>query len=111
MAQTGKLDRRIELFTATETRNRLREVEKSWTSVGKFWASVEFGSGAERRIAAEREEASLPAMIRVRANTLTKAIRPSTHRLEYNGHVWDIESAAPSPQRGRFIDIVAKAKI
>jgi SPP1 family predicted phage head-tail adaptor len=64
----------------------------TWTTLCRAYASVSFGTGQERREAAQ-ESASAPATFRVLYNGSTANLRP-TDRIQYLGSAWDITSIA-----------------
>jgi head-tail adaptor len=64
-----------------------------WTEIGRAWALVLYGTGAERRDAAQTA-ASMPATITVLANSLTRSLT-TRDRLTINGAVWNIAGVAP----------------
>lgn len=107
--QGGKLDRRVTVQSFTESENALGEPEKTWVDAQALWASVSYGTGQERRQAAQ-EQSALTATFFVRSSAFTRAITPSAHRLTYDGLTWDIESAAPSVKRGEHIQLTAIAR-
>lgn len=65
----------------------------TWTTLCRAHASVSFGTGQERREAAQ-ESASAPATFRVLYNGFTADLRP-TDRIQYLGSAWDITSIVP----------------
>lgn len=73
-----------------------------WAPFASAWANVVYGTGRERREAAQ-ESAQVAATFQVIANEATRTITP-LDRISFNG-VWDIVSAVPN--RRKFIDITA----
>ena len=105
MTGAGDLDRRVTIQRYTTTEDALGTEIKTWVGAGARWASVSFGRGAERRPAAQ-ESASAPATFRLRWDSLTRTIAPTSHRLSYLGGLWDITSAVPFG-RNQFVDVTA----
>ncbi len=60
---------------------------------GEAFAEVKFGTGAERREAAQ-ESASAPATFRVLRTDLTAVVTPKD-RIVFDSSYWDITSAVP----------------
>lgn len=65
----------------------------SWTTYVQAFAQVVFGSGSERREAAQ-EASSQPATFRVPANPLTRALTVKDRIGGYLGSNWDIVSVS-----------------
>lgn len=99
----GKRDRKIvfERNTGTTTDDYGGKVPL-WTGYATAWAEVRYGTGQERREAAQ-ERASVAATFQVLANALTRALTP-LDRINFEG-LWDIVSAVPNGRK--FIDITA----
>lgn len=64
-----------------------------WTAYATAFAQVIFGTGAERREAAQ-ESATAPATFRVLATTKTRAVTVKD-RISFDGSLWDITSVVP----------------
>lgn len=105
----ARLDRRITVQTFTESENDYGEPEKTWADAQDLWAGVSYGSGRERREAAQ-DQSSQTATFFVRSSTFTRGIKPKTHQLTFDGFTWDIESAVPSVKRREHIQITATAR-
>lgn len=76
-----------------------------WEEYCVEWASVSFGTGQERREAAQKS-ASLPATFGVLANSKTRELS-TTDRISFDGSFWDIISVVPSRQLNVGIDVTA----
>src|SRR3546814_10196991 len=79
--------------------------EKTWTDYCTEWAAVNFGTGQERREAAQ-ESASVSATFHVLRNSKTAALTVQD-RISFEGAVWDITSAVPSREFNAGMDITA----
>jgi head-tail adaptor len=103
---------------SASTRNRLVVIEhasidttdngdevETWAEWCSEYAEVNFGTGRERRQAAQ-EQASVPATFKVLDNSKTRVVGPSGYRIRYDG-VWDIISAVPSREFNKEIHISA----
>ncbi len=76
------------------------EVE-TWTKLCEPWAAITYGTGSERRVAAQ-ESATLTATFRVRADVATIGIT-TRDRITFDGGVWDIASNVPYLREARDI--------
>lgn len=81
----------IERFTATQ--NDYGEEVPTWSQLGTAWAEVKFGSGREKREAAQ-EAASQAATFDMVRNATTAAITIKD-RLSFEG-MWDVQGISPS---------------
>jgi head-tail adaptor len=75
-----------------------------WEPYCTEWAAVTFGTGQERRAAAQ-EQASNTATFQVLRNSKTAALLP-TDRINYEGF-WDITSIVPSKDWNAGVDVTA----
>jgi SPP1 family predicted phage head-tail adaptor len=100
----GSRDRRIRFERATVAVDSHGAEVPTWGDVGGAWAQVLFGTGQERREAAQ-EQATAPATFRVLANPLTKGIT-AKDRIRFDGSAWDIVSNVPLGRDGREITAV-----
>lgn len=82
-------------------------VTQKWTKFISAWASVNYGTGEERR-GADQEQASLRATFQILSSVKSRQITPK-HRLiiKTGGTIWDIISAVPSGYN-EGVDITAK---
>lgn len=105
----GGMDRRVVIQSYTISENSFGEPVASWSNVRTESASYSPGSGAERRISAQ-EQASHPATFIFHSNTLTKTMTPQSHRLSFDGGIWDIHSNVEIG-RGRKRSIIAVRRV
>jgi SPP1 family predicted phage head-tail adaptor len=75
----------------------------AWKDLGSEWAKVTFGTGQERRAAAQ-EQATLTATFEVPRNSKTATLTPKD-RIQLDGSVWDITSVVPSRTFNAGIDV------
>jgi len=68
--------------------------------LGSAWAEVRFGTGQERREAAQ-ESASVPAVFIMLANPVTRSLVP-TDTLRFDGADYDISSSVPGRDRSEW---------
>ena len=101
----GSLRDRITFMRATVTTDDYGGEIQTWTSAGDRWASVRYGTGQERREAAQLS-ATVPATFRVRRDTLTKTIGPKD-RIEFDGGTWNIVGAPVMTPERDTLDIAA----
>lgn len=107
---SGELDRRIELQTATRTKNAVGEAVASWAPMAPArWAKVSYGSGAERREAAV-EDNSLAATFQLHWSAAIWALRADTGaaRIIFDGWIWDLKSIAGSRRDGLSLTAVTR---
>ena len=78
---------------------------KEWADYEPEWANVVYGSGSERREAAQ-EAGSLTATFYVLRNAKTQALTVKD-RVSYDGATWDITSAVPSRTYNEEIEVTA----
>lgn len=80
----------------------------TWTAYTQAWAQVVFGTGQERREAAQ-EAASTSATFRVLPTPLTLALTTRDRIGGYLGADWDITSVVPLGRDGVEVTAIRKA--
>lgn len=93
----GSLDRRIAFERNVPARDAMNAETESWQPLAQAWASVSYGTGQERRAAAQ-EGASVAATFRTRWNSVLDTV-VAKDRILFDGAAWDITSAAPFGRR------------
>lgn len=101
----GRRNRKVMFQRATTTTDDYGGEVPDWLDYASALASVNFGTGQERREAAQ-EAGSIPATFRVLRNTATAALSVKD-RISFDGGNWDITSIAPSRELNRYLDITA----
>ncbi|MGZ8286136.1 MAG: phage head closure protein [Allosphingosinicella sp.] len=109
--KAGELNRRILFERNTQGRDSAGNQEDSWAVLGRAWAKVMYGTGQERREAAQ-ESATTPATFRVRRSAVTLSLT-AADRLRFDpaggapddAPLWDIAGAVPFGNDG--VDITA----
>ncbi|RKF23374.1 head-tail adaptor protein [Altericroceibacterium spongiae] len=109
MLSAGPIHKRIEIHT----QQLLREDDfgseiYDWAEDKKRWARIIYGTGQERRQAAQ-ESATQPATIVMRHDSYTAAITTDAHRLFFDGVAWDIESIVKRKRDGE-VSITATSR-
>ncbi|MGV1682907.1 head-tail adaptor protein [Sphingopyxis sp. NJF-3] len=104
MTTIGRRDTLVTIQRFTSTQDEYGEEVQTWVDLGKEWAAVFYGTGAERREAA-REQGEQAATFNVRSNTMTRGLS-IRDRIVSGSDNWDIVSVAPI--RRAEIDLVAK---
>lgn len=94
----GDLRDRIVFERDTPTKNSFNEPVSVWAEYGRASAKVTYGTGQERREAAQ-QSASAPATFRVRRNAVTAALT-TQDRIQFLGAAWDISSIVPFQREG-----------
>ena len=105
--RAGELKDRVTVERRTVTTDAHGGEQETWSVRGVRWASVRYGTGQERRQAAQ-ESASVPATFRFRNDSMTRTIEPRD-RLSFAGGLWDIASAVPFERDA--IDVTATRSI
>jgi head-tail adaptor len=77
----------------------------TWADFAGEWVGISFGTGQERREAAQ-EAGSAPATFYALRNSLTASLSV-TDRISYDGSFWDITSVVPSKERNVGVDVTA----
>lgn len=91
MIDAGQRDQLITFERNTPTTNDHGDEVEGWSLVSQAWARVRFGTGAERREAAQ-ERASQPATFECLAiDTSSVTV---TDRISFDDAFWDITSRA-----------------
>jgi SPP1 family predicted phage head-tail adaptor len=80
------------------------EIE-TWAELGKRWAWIIYGTGQERRDAAQLQ-ATVPATFNVPRDTLTQTIKPKD-QIEFDGSIWNITGAPIRSKELDGVDITA----
>lgn len=111
MASSGKYDQRVQIHAFTTTRDEYNAKVKAWSVQQTIWAGVDYGSGGEKRVSVAQEQASQVATVYVRDTPYTRQIKPQAARIEFDGYIWDIESAMPSKKRRKEFMFTVKAII
>lgn len=89
----GKRNRKVVFERATLVANDFNEQIPVWSDYDTEWANVSYGTGQERRQAAQ-EQVQATATIWVPWNNKTKRLR-ETDRAIFDDATWDIVSAVP----------------
>lgn len=93
MTQAGRRIRRITIERAAITTNDYNEEIPTWASHCEAFADVLFGSGQERREAAqERGSQSATFIVPWTPTLATVTIKD---RISFDGAAWDIQGVAP----------------
>lgn len=87
---TGKMDQRITIERATTLADTFGTPVPSWSAYLSCWAEVRYGTGQERREAAQ-QVASAPATFRIRYSVAAAGIA-EIDRIAHRGATWDIKS-------------------
>lgn len=103
--KAGSLKYRVVIQRYTTATLPTGEETKDWTDFARTSAAITFGTGKERRQAAQ-ETASAPATFHIRRTIKTATITPAD-RLVFDGSEWEIVSAVPSKVFGEGVDITA----
>ena len=109
MINAAKRDRRVTFEARVADADGLGVITESWWSTrGTRWASVRFGSSAERRDRSAQEQVAQVATFRCLADTVTRAVLV-TDRIQFDGLTWDITGITPIGIRPDEIEFTAMA--
>lgn len=89
----GKRSRLVTFERSTPTENEYGEQIAAWATYATAFAEVLFGTGAERREAAQEGGTQAATFICEWGPTLDAVT--ITDRVQFDGSVWDITSRAP----------------
>lgn len=103
--KAGEYDKRVVFERDAPSTNGFNERVPAWAEFARAWARVTYGTGQERRAAAQ-ESADAPATFRVRRSAATAALTVRD-RIGFEG-IWDISSIVPF--RREAFDITATRK-
>lgn len=94
MSDPGKRDRLISLTRATTTTNDYGEdIPGEAVEITKAWALIRWGTGQERREAAQESASQSATFVCDRNPTLDGVLL--TDRISYQNAAWDITGIAP----------------
>lgn len=91
--RSGPRNRLITIERATTTIDDYGGEVSTWEAYAEAYAEVRFGTGQERREAAQ-ESATAAATFRVLDNPQTRAVT-TRDRIQFDGAAWDITSNVP----------------
>lgn len=103
--QAGSRNRKVTFERFTSTKDGYGHEQKTWATYCTEWAAVSFGTGMERRDAAQKA-GEAPATFQILANGTTNGLTV-LDRITLDGAVWDISSIAPSREFNAGLDITA----
>lgn len=91
-ATAGAFDRRIEVYRATETKDRAGDPIPSWALAFKRWACRRGDSQTkgDETIAAQQVVRQADMIWALRDDSESRLIAAETHRIEYRGAVYEI---------------------
>ena len=91
----GERDQMITIERARVVTDGFGSDVPTWVSLRRAWAGVRYGTGEERRVAAQEQSAQTATF-----TVLASAARDvtMTDRIRFNG-IWDIRAIAPSVDR------------
>jgi len=102
MPTASDLDDRVEVLTASTTKNSVGETETTY-SVGRTEpAGVSVGSGSERRVGGRAEE-DASVLVTMRTQAASDIDRGS--RLRYNGDDLRVHAKRELGRRARFVEL------
>lgn len=101
----GKRRDRITFQRRTVTFDNFGGEVETWEDLGKRWAWIIYGTGQERREAAQ-QSATVPATFNVPRDSLTRSLR-ADDRIAFDGALWNITGAPVRSVQLDGLDITA----
>lgn len=101
--QAGRLNRRCQLQSPSQSVDELGQPIPGWTDVATVWASIRHLSGVES-IKADAAVSTVKASIRIRYRTGLNA----GMRVVHGAQVYSIEAVMPDVGGREFVDLVAE---
>lgn len=105
--QAGKLDRRITIERASETRDAFNNITYSWTPLVTVWAAKLDVRDAERW-SAQEVGAEITTRFQIRWSTAVEDVNPKD-RIVFDGRTYDI-NAVKEMGRREGLEITAAAR-
>jgi head-tail adaptor len=108
MIDPGKRDRKVVIERLGASVSGPHGDEQAvWEELATEWAEVRFGTGAERRSAAQTG-ASQAATFGFVWNSRTRSVTPAD-RLNFDGALWNIQGVAVSPGNSDVVIVAVRA--
>ena len=101
--QAGRLNRRCQLQSPSQSVDELGQPIPGWTDVATVWASIRHLSGVES-IKADAAVSTVKASIRIRWRTGLNA----GMRVVHDAQVYSIEAVLPDVGGREYVDLVAE---
>ena len=98
-AAAGDFDRRIIVQVATETRDGAGDVIQGWGDSFKLW-SMRVDARGREFFGAQQIVRDADTVFEVRANSLSRAIAPETHRIIDRNKIFEIVGNVEGRERG-----------
>lgn len=107
----GKLDRRITIQVATETRDRAQDVILDWTTAPTFdlWANKTDQRGFEA-LGAQELVRTADTVFEVRRGPKSLAIHPESHRVVFGGKIFTIISIQEGKDRNDTLQLLTSSR-
>lgn len=107
MDASGRLDRRITISRATESRDASNNVVSTWSDLTTVWASRQDIRDSER-IAAQEVGAEITTRFQIRWSSVVSGVTPKD-RISFAGRVYDIVAVKETARRA-WLEITASAR-
>jgi len=109
MIDAGDLDRRIEIHRASEARDNAGDVVKTWALAFKLWAHREDSRGREFTGASQVIRDS-DTIFTVRNSTEAREIAPESHRVQFDGAMFEIVGISEGKERRDTILLLCNSR-
>lgn len=98
----GELDRRITIQQASEAVDSYGQMVRTYSTLGQFWAKVDYASGEEGE-----DSNRLEAVKKVEFVIRYNASIGEKHRISWDGDTFEIEAVLPV-ERKRFMHLITR---
>ena len=98
----GELDRRITIQQTTETVDSYGQMVRTYSTLGQFWAKVDYVSGNEGE-----ESNRLEAVKRVELVIRYNSQISEKQRISWDGDIFEVEAVLPV-ERKRFMHLITR---
>lgn len=105
----GDLDRRITVQIRTIVPDQSNDPIPEWKDAFQLWAKKADQRGFET-VAAQQVVRTADTVFEVRALTRAKTIHPESHRVVYNGKIFEIISVQEGKTRGESLQLLTSSR-
>jgi SPP1 family predicted phage head-tail adaptor len=105
----GELDRRITIERATKTRDKANDEIDGWVSEFRLWASKRDYSSREN-VGTSQVVREADTLFTIRWSKAARAIAPESHRVMYQGSIYEIVGCIEAADRQDGINILCAAR-
>ncbi len=109
--KAGKLDRRITIQVAVETRDGANDPILDWPddATFKLWAMMAAQRGYETQ-GAQQTVRQADTVFTIRTSQRARGIFPESHRVSFKGKVYEIIGVQPSKDRNDCLELLTSSR-